>query len=75
LLVSLGMTATATAPLPWWLSEGTETCPLCLQLYHFELEVRCPDCDRPRCPSCAQRLDVTVVGISCDGCADEGEEA
>jgi len=36
---------------PWWLGGG-ETCPVCLQPYILEAEVRCVGCDGPHCPLC-----------------------
>ncbi|HXT20294.1 MAG TPA: hypothetical protein VN923_06065 [Thermoanaerobaculia bacterium] len=45
-------------------------CPHCLQLYHYELEVRCADCDGPLCPSCAARLSIEVVELHCPDCGD-----
>lgn len=35
------------------LTDGTETCPLCLQSYAYEMEIRCEFCDEPLCPCCA----------------------
>lgn len=37
--------------MPWWL-QGEEECPHCHQLYAYELEIRCPECDEPSCPHC-----------------------
>ena len=39
----------------WWLSDGDEECPHCGQLYIYELEFRCPDCDGPCCAHCKKR--------------------
>jgi hypothetical protein len=36
---------------PWWLG-GEERCPVCLQVYVLEMEVRCVNCDGPHCPLC-----------------------
>jgi hypothetical protein len=72
--------ARAVAPsappaLPWWTSDGDSTCGFCLQVYHYELAYRCPDCDRPVCPSCAVRVSVEVLEAAscpdCPGCADD----
>jgi hypothetical protein len=35
----------------WWLS-GEEECAHCGQLYPYELEFRCTECDSPSCPHC-----------------------
>ena len=70
--------ASATIPdsLPWWASGGDETCPFCLQRYHYHLEVRCTGCDQPLCPSCAARLSIEVVELHCPDCGTAaGEEA
>jgi len=47
---------------PWWLSPGTEICPVCHQLYLYETEYRCEDCDGPMCENCVavSELSVTV---------------
>ena len=37
---------------PWWLDAGDVICPHCGQVYHHELEYRCPDCDEPSCRNC-----------------------
>lgn len=37
---------------PWWLHEGEEECIHCGQLYIYELEFRCPECDGPCCTHC-----------------------
>jgi len=42
----------STAVISWWLSDGDEECPHCGQLYVYEIEFRCPDCDSPVCPHC-----------------------
>lgn len=38
----------------WWLG-GDEECPHCGQFYAYEIEFRCPECDRPSCPHCRQQ--------------------
>jgi hypothetical protein len=40
---------------PWWLGGGEEDCSHCGQVYVYELEFRCPDCDAPCCPQCRKR--------------------
>ena len=39
----------------WWVSDGDEECPHCGQLYIYELEFRCPDCDSPTCLHCKKK--------------------
>lgn len=36
----------------WWLSGGDEECSHCGQLYAYEAEYRCSDCDGPMCMHC-----------------------
>jgi hypothetical protein len=50
----------------WWLDEGGESCPRCLQTYAYEVEVRCVECDGPLCPHCAVR--VTELVVRCPDC-------
>ena len=45
-------TKTAVNETPWWLTSGDVVCPHCGQLYHYEREYRCPDCDEPSCRDC-----------------------
>jgi hypothetical protein len=62
--------------LPWWLSGGTERCPMCLQLHAYEVQVRCTDCDVPLCPMCAVEVTLDVVVRRCPECRDgQCEEA
>lgn len=42
----------AQKAVSWYLSSEDEQCPHCGQLYAYELEFRCPDCDSPGCPHC-----------------------
>ena len=59
---------------PWWLSPGTETCPVCHQLYLYETEYRCGECDGPMCENCfAVRESLVTVCLPCFDCADTGE--
>lgn len=53
--------------IAWWLEEGSEECPFCLQSYHYEVEVRCVDCDRPMCPQCTVRVRVRHE-VHCPDC-------
>ena len=56
----------------WWLSGGEEECPHCGQLYAYEAEFRCPDCDSPSCPHCKRRHadDRDVCPECVAGCED-----
>lgn len=47
-----GGTRRTTRVVAWWLSGGEEECPHCGQLYAYEVEFRCPECDAPSCPHC-----------------------
>lgn len=55
--------------LPWWAGGGTERCPVCLQLYAYEVEVRCAGCDAPLCPQCAVEVRASLVTRHCPDCA------
>lgn len=57
----------ATATKAWWLKRGEETCPACLQAYHWDEELRCGDCDEPLCPRCAIRIRVEGI-VRCPRC-------
>lgn len=60
----------------WWLSRGTEDCPVCLHRYVHEMEVRCQACDGPLCPQCAVVSWETHERF-CPGCEpgdERGEE-
>jgi hypothetical protein len=37
-----------------------EECPVCLQLYRFELERRCEDCDARLCPWCVIEVHIEL---------------
>lgn len=52
----------------WWLSSGEEECPHCGQVYAYEIEFRCPDCDGPSCPHCKQRH--SAGRFVCPGCVE-----
>lgn len=56
--------------LPWWLEEGTESCPFCGNRFHFEALVYCRDCDRPICPACL----VEGHRVRCPECRTEMED-
>jgi hypothetical protein len=58
----------------WWLS-GDEECPHCHQLYAYEVEVRCPECDGPSCPHCVLRIvERGMVCVVCHASPAEKEE-
>ena len=57
------------ATLPWWLAAGEELCPHCGQLYAYEIEFRCPDCDDPSCPNC-KVLNVREHRFVCVSCVN-----
>jgi hypothetical protein len=61
--------------VPWWApgdgSPESETCPYCLGVYVYELEVRCVDCDRPMCPVCAVVEQRTAVHLCVECGCDE----
>jgi len=50
-----GAAKSTSTLVAWWLSDGDEECPHCGQLYVYELEFRCPDCDGAVCPHCKKR--------------------
>ena len=52
------------------LAKVTEQCPACLQLYVYELEVRCARCDEPACPFCAIEARVWI----CHSCVEEEDD-
>ncbi|MCW5978098.1 MAG: hypothetical protein KIT09_08465 [Bryobacteraceae bacterium] len=53
--------------VPWWLDEGSEQCPLCLQRYAYHAAVYCAVCDLSLCIMCAERLDSGE--LACRGCS------
>ena len=55
----------------WWLS-GEEDCPHCGQLYAYEIEFRCPECDSPSCPHCRHKH--SEGHHVCPGCVGPVEE-
>lgn len=55
----------------WWLG-GEEQCPQCGQLYAYEIEFRCPECDSASCPHCRTRHP--AGHYVCAGCVDLTEE-
>ena len=65
-----------TTVAAWWLSDGDEECPHCGQLYIYELEFRCPDCDGPCCAHCKKlHADNRHLCPECyEGCEDQRSE-
>jgi hypothetical protein len=68
-------TATATSELPWWVEHANERCPACLQVYAYEVQVRCVDCDGPLCPLCAVEVRLELLQHRCPDCCHPGGEA
>jgi hypothetical protein len=54
---------------------AAEQCSHCLQVYAYELEVRCTRCDGAACPFCLTRIDAEWVCVVCteETDADEGD--
>ena len=65
--------AQITRSVAWWLG-GDEECPHCHQLYAYEIEVRCPECDGPSCPHCVARLERGIVCIVCRASPEATQE-
>ena len=60
----------------WWLETGTEICPSCHQLYLYETQYRCEDCDGPTCSDCVQQSEsLTMVCPTCVECNESDVEA
>ena len=57
---------------PWWLDEGTETCPACSHAYVIQTEYRCVECDGPLCGMCVESTIETE--IFCPGCVTSESE-
>ena len=69
------MSKSKSPSMPWWL-EGEEQCPHCHQLYAYELEIRCAECDEPGCPHCMkQHVERGIVCIVCIAGGEVTEEA
>jgi len=61
---------------PWWLSSGEEQCSHCGQIYAYEVELRCSDCDGAFCPHCRSlHISGRIVCPSCIGTNDETKGA
>jgi len=50
-------------------AKDQERCRDCEALFHYELEIRCVDCDAPICPFC-----VVTERWSCRGCVEAPTE-
>ena len=61
----------AKTSAPWWLESGTEICSICHQVYIYETEYRCLDCDAGVCPDCVK---VETNSIICIPCANYEQE-
>lgn len=55
------------AAMSWWLNAGDEECSHCGQLYIYEVEFRCIECDGPGCPHC--RVVHAEGHLICPACA------
>ena len=66
-------TAGTFSPGPWWLMEGDEECLGCGQLYIYELQFHCPECESATCIHCRRRhSDGRMVCTSCAEAAGKG---
>jgi hypothetical protein len=65
-----GATKVQARVVAWWL-RGDEECSHCGQLYAYEIEFRCPDCDSPTCPHCRKRH--AAGHHVCPTCVDTSE--
>jgi hypothetical protein len=54
--------------------DAHEQCPSCLQLYVYELEVRCVHCDGPACQFCAVRVAGVWICAPCNRPGGDMEE-
>ena len=57
-----------TAPAPWSLEPGLESCDFCAHRFAIEVAYFCADCDRPVCPLCVMRV-VSRGELLCPECA------
>jgi hypothetical protein len=74
-MVKVRSKASAPGVSPWWLMEGDEECLGCGQLYIYELEFHCPDCDTVTCLHCRRRhSDGRMVCVDCAGNASQGDK-
>jgi hypothetical protein len=65
------MPTRTSAVVAWWLGDGDEECPHCGELYIYELEFRCSECDAAGCKRC---VATHVEGHHiCVTCAQPGE--
>jgi hypothetical protein len=58
--------------MAWWMG-GEEECAHCGQLYAYEIEFRCSECDSPTCPHC--RTQHAKGHQVCPTCIDTPEES
>jgi hypothetical protein len=52
------------------MTHAHEQCSSCLQIYAYELEVRCMHCDGAACQFCAVRIASQWI---CLGCKEESD--
>jgi hypothetical protein len=52
-------------------ASAFEQCSRCLQLYSFEYERRCYDCDGPLCPFCVERIEARWICLECKEGSDD----
>lgn len=65
------MTSAQRTSPHWWLGEGAERCPFCLQGYAVEVAMRCTRCDVPGCLHCVVEVRRTAGTLrSCPGCRE-----
>ena len=62
----MARSAALATSLPWWATAGSESCPVCLQRYHYELEYRCADCGKVT-NHFTRKID-TEVKAQCEHC-------
>jgi len=68
-ILKMGKTTTSA---PWWLETGTEVCSICHQLYIYETECRCSDCDGPACANCVTIESTSIICVPCSSSEEEG---
>ena len=55
----------------WWMVQGKDRCPFCLQIYLHEEEYRCTVCDNAFCQFCTEISGKSSV---CPDCLHQEEE-
>jgi hypothetical protein len=64
LICFTAMAKTSKNP-PWWLEEGTESCPACSHAYVYQTECRCVACDGAVCMECVQTISLETFCPDC----------